>query len=345
MQGIVMIALFSFAVQLLFGISMVLTAIVLVAISLFIAVPKGTLCAGVFREMWTGQLLKYLQTTAIAPFLDGLPDFSGYVSSVGDEAQVIHLVAMDVLPEVLINNTTYPIPLQSIGEDDVVVMLDKYITLRTPITDDELFANTYKKMDALVQRHGLSISINKNKKAIHALAPGNATDKMPVLLTSGGDDGTGRKRLLWDDVVALKRQLDNLEIPEEDRRLVLCSDHVNDLIVSDQRFQNQYYQRETGKIFSQLGFELMDYAGNPYFTPETKTKLSFGAIPAATDRKASVFFAKSRTAKAIGWTKMYFSIAAEHPETQQNEINFRHYFITMPTREEARGAIISANAA
>jgi hypothetical protein len=87
----------------------------------------------------------------------------------------------------------------------------------------------------------------------------------------------------------------------------------------------------------------MDYVGNPYFRPSTKVKLSYGATPLATDRKASVFFAKSRTAKATGWTKMYYQIAAISPRTQASEINFRHYFITLPTAEEARGAIVSDN--
>lgn len=337
------ILLFSASITLLFNVPFVPTAIVMTAVS-FIPMPGGVLSATVFREVWTGEMLKYLTASDKQDFLMGIPDYSKYVANVGDEMQVIHLVAMGVLPDVLINNTTYPIPLQTIGENDVPIALDKYQTKRTPITDDELFALSYKKMSAIIERHGLAIKIVKTKKSIHALAPSGNTAAMPVLLTTGADDGTGRKKLTWDDVTALKRKLDNLEYPEDDRRLVLCSDHVNDLITSDQRFTNQYYNRVDGKPYNQLGFEMMDYVSNPYYTPGTKVKLSFGAVPAGTDRRASVFFCKNRTAKANGWTKMYYKPATISPDTQQNEINFRHYWIVLPTEEAARGAIVSDNA-
>lgn len=310
-------------------------------------IPKGAgiALAGVYQEVWTGEVLKYLTNAEKDTFFEGIPDYSKYVSAVGDEAQAINLVDMDVLPEVLINNTTYPIPIQTIGEEPVLIQLNKYVTKSTPITDDELYAMSYKKMTTLKDRHGLAINLTKFKHGIHALAPGTNTAKMPILLTTGADDGTGRKRLTWEDVMKLKAQVDTLENPEEGRRLVLCSDHLNDLILSDQKFKDQYYNRADGKLYNQLGFEIFDYTGNPYFTPSTKTKLAFGAVPAGTDRKGSVFFSLARSARATGWTKMYYSEAKTDTQNQRNLMNFRHYYTVLPTKEEARGAIVSDNVA
>lgn len=301
--------------------------------------------AGVFREIWTGQVQQYLTNSDKDSFLQNLPnDYSSKVSTVGDEAQAIHLVDMGVLPEVLINNTTYPITVQTIGETDIIIQLDKYQTEVTPITDDELYAMSYDKMATIRNRHGLAIQIKRTMKAAHALAPSGNTAKMPVLLTTGADDGTGRLRCTWEDIARFKTALDNLEIPEYGRRIVLCKDHENDLTLIDQRFKDAYYNRIDGKIYNQLGFDFFDYAGNPYYTPGTKTKLSFGAVPASTDRKATVFFSEARAAIARGWVKMYYQEAAKLPQTQRNEIAFRHNFIVLPTAEEARGAIISNNA-
>lgn len=299
--------------------------------------------AGVYREVWTGEVLKYLTNAEKDSFFDGIADYSKHVSAVGDEAQAIHLVDMDVLPEVLINNTTYPIPIQEIGQSDVLIQLHKYVTKSTPITDDELYAMSYDKIKTMKNRHAMAINISKFKHGIHALAPATNTAKMPVLVTSGGDDGTGRKMLLWEDVTALKRKCDDLELPEEGRRLVLSADHVNDLCAQDQKFKDQYYNRATGKVFNQLGFEIFDYVGNPYYNPATKAKLSYGAVPTATDRKASVLFSLARAAKASGWTKMYYSESKSDTTNQRNLMNFRHYYIVLPTKEEARGAIVSAN--
>lgn len=315
----------------------------LFTISLIPSQVSGVLMATVYKEVWTGEVVKALSRLLEASFLDGISDYSRYVSAVGDEAEAIHLVYMGVEPDVLINNSTYPIPLQELGEEDIVITLDKYQTTVTPVTDDELYALSYDKIGNVKDAHANAIAKAKYRKAIHALAPSGNTADMPVLLTTGDDDGTGRRRLIWDDLVNLKREIDNLEHGDMNRRLVLCNDHVNDLLLLDPKFKDQFFNQTSGKPYSQLGFEFYSYAGNPHYNPTTKAKLSFGAVPLATDRRASVYYLLERAAKANGWTKMYYSAAAQDPEYQRNKVNFRHNFIVLPKREDGRGAIISDN--
>jgi len=306
---------------------------------------SGILSATVFREVWTGEVVKGLNSLLAATFLEGIDDYTRYVSAVGDEAQAIHLVYMGVEPDVLINNTTYPIPEQVLGEEDIVITLDKFQTKRTPVTDDELYALSYDKIGHVKDSHVSAIGGAKIKKAIHSLAPSGNTVNMPVLLTTGADDGTGRKRLIWADLIRFKTELDNLMAPQENRRLVLCTDHENDLLLLDTKFKDQYFNSTSGKPYSQLGFEFYSFAANPYYNPSTKAKLSYGAVPAGTDRRASIFFNPKRSAKANGWVKMYYSEAKTDPAMQRNMMNFRHNFIIMPKREDTRGAIVSANVA
>lgn len=311
----------------------------------FAPANRGVAFDTVFREIWIDEVKEYVTNLLKDSFLEGIPDYSQHVADVGDENQVIHLSAMQVLPDVLINNTTYPIPVQDMDFTDIPIQLDKYNTKATPITDDELYAMSPKKMDSVKTRHGKAIMIQQVKKAIHALAPSGNTANMPVLLTTGDDDGTGRKRLIKADILTLKNTLDNLEIPDEGRRLVLCKDHLNDLLAIDEKFKDQYYNSQTGKVYNLLGFELYDYAGNPYYTVATKVKKSYGAVPGVGDRKASVFFLVEMQSKAKGWTKMYNSEAKSDPQNQRNLINFRNYWIVMPTAEKYRAAIISDDAA
>jgi hypothetical protein len=304
---------------------------------------KGYAFAGVFREIWTGEVVKELTTAEIATFLDGITDYSKYVANVGDEMQVIHLVYMGVLPDVLVNNVTYPIPIQELGQDDIPISLHKFQTKATPVTDDELYALSYDKIAVVKGKHAKAIIIVKNKMAIHALAPTGATAKMPIILTTGGNDGTGRRRLVWEDIVRLKSECDDLEIPEIDRRLVLSTEHANDLLLLDQKFKDQFYNAQSGKPYSQCGFDFFQYVANPYYTVATKAKLAFGAIPGAGTRRATVMFSKERAAKANGWTKMYFSEAKTDTQNQRNLVNFRHNAIVLPTQEDGRGAILSAD--
>jgi hypothetical protein len=310
---------------------------VLLVMSRFISVPKGSLVAGVYRETWKDVVVQ--QSTALekATFLEsGFIDLSSEVSNVGSESQAIHLVGYSDLPEVLINNTTYPIPTQEITGADILVELDKYQTKVTPISDDSLYALSHKKIGLVTQFHSQAIVRTKVQKAIHALCPGAETAKMKVLEASGTVDSTGRKRLTWNDVIDLRAWV--LSQGLTGCRLVFSAEHIADLCREDQKFKDQYYNRANGVVFNQLDFEIFDYAGNPFVHTTNKTKLAFGAIPTANHRRASVMFCPQQTAKANGWYKVYLDEPTA--ATQRSEFSARHHFIVLPTGEQARAAII-----
>lgn len=299
------------------------------------AMPTG-IFAGIYTEVWTGELVKKLRAGAEATFLDGIPDYSSRA-----ENDVIHLVDVGGDPDVLVNNTTYPIDIQSLPDSDISISLDKFQTKATRVTDDELYAISYDKIGLVVENHGEAIAETKYKKAIHALAPQTNTAKTPVIKASGdADPATGRKRLKREDIVALKDKFDKLRVPTVGRRLVLCTDHVNDLLLQDQKFAEQYYNYKTGKITNLYGFEVYEFVNNPYYTA-AGAKVAYNAAPGAKDAQASVAFYVKRAFKATGSTKMYFQEAKNSPTTQENLINFRHYFIVLPKKQEAIAAIIS----
>ncbi|WP_259321421.1 hypothetical protein [Phocaeicola coprophilus] len=296
--------------------------------------PKGAALEGVYTEVWTGELVKQLRGGMTASFLDGVSDYSAAVNN-----EVVHLVDVGGDPDVLINNTTYPIATQELEDGDIALGLDKFQTKKTAVSDDQLFAISYDKMGSVIERHGDAITIAKFKKAAHALAPNSNTAKTPVVPTSGEDDN-GRKKCTRKDIIALKRKLDDLQIPAAGRRLVLCSDHVNDLLEDDQKFRDQYYNYTTGKIANMYGFEVYEFENCPYFTKEG-TKVPFKNSPSGTDHQASFCFYTKRVFRAQGSTKMYYRDAQTNPDYQQNEVNFRHYYIVLPKKMEALGAIYS----
>lgn len=296
--------------------------------------PKGAALEGVYTEVWTGELVKQLRGGMTASFLDGVSDYSAAVNN-----EVVHLVDVGGDPDVLINNTTYPIAAQELEDGDIALGLDKFQTKKTAVSDDQLFAISYDKMGSVIERHGDAITIAKFKKAAHALAPNSNTAKTPVVPTSGDDDN-GRKKCTRKDIIALKRKLDALQVPTAGRRLVLCSDHVNDLLEDDQKFRDQYYNYTTGKIANMYGFEVYEFENCPYFTKEG-TKVPFKNSPSGTDHQASFCFYTKRVFRAQGSTKMYYRDAQTNPDYQQNEVNFRHYYIVLPKKMEAIGAIYS----
>ena len=301
------------------------------------AMPKGVALGSIHTEVWTGELVKKLRAGAEATFLNGVPDYSSR-----SENDVIHLVEIGADPDVLVNNTTYPIAIQALPDDGIAISLDKFQTKATVVTDDELYAISYNKMAVVIENHGEAINETKYKKAIHAFAPQQDSSNTPVLKTTGDADvEAGRKKLKREDIIALKKKFDKLRVPQNGRRLVLCPDHVADLLEQDQKFAAQYYNYTTGKIANLYGFEVFEFVNCPHYD-NTGKKIAWNATIGETDFQASVAFYTKHMFQATGTTKMYYSEARINPTTQQSLTNFRHYFVALPKVQKAIGAIISA---
>lgn len=316
----------------LLGIQPAVGAVAMNGVALLVgdSLPQGALRAGVLTEIWTGELVKALRSGLEGSWLDGVPDQSSVVNN-----DVIHLVDVGVDPDVLVNNTTYPIPLQELPDGDIAISLDKFQTKVTPITDDELYAISYDKMARVKEAHSNALNDSKFTKAAHALCAKKNSKTTPVLTTTGEADSDGRLRLTPEDIVAMKRALDKLKVPAENRRLVLCPDHVNDLLLVSQNFREQYnIDRNTGKVGQLYGFTIYEYANTPIYTT-AGVKKDVGATADTGEFNCSFAFYTPRVFKATGSTKMYYSEASTDPQNQRSLINFRHYFLCMPKKEDA----------
>lgn len=303
--------------------------------------PANVLHAGVLTEIWTGEMIKAFRT---APeqlgWYDRIRSYDQYV-----ENDVIHFTEIGGDPKVLVNNSTYPLNITSLDDADKPVSLDKFDTEATPVTDDELHACSYDKMASVQERHRYAIRDKVMQKAIHAIAPSEDKTTSPVLVTTGASDGK-RKKFTALDMLALKRKFDAMRVPNKDRVLVLCSDHANDLLETEQKFKEHYNINQIdGKICRLYGFDVYEYNDTPYYDATTKKKLAWGAATADTDMQASVAFYVGRMMKANGSVQFYFSEAAKDPLYHRNLVNFRKWSICLPLSEkDCTASIISAKA-
>lgn len=302
-------------------------------------VPKGAAGAGVLTEVWTGELVKSLRGKLSGSWLDGIPDASSIVNN-----DVIHLVDVGVDPDVLVNNTTYPIPLQALDDQDIAVKLDKFQTKVTPITDDELYASSYDKMSRVKEAHANALLDAELAKAAHALCPSLKNSGRVVMTTGETRNDVRRQRATLADVVSLKRTLDGLGVPAEGRRLVLCPDHVNDLLETEQTFREQYnINRGDGTVGRLYGFDVYEFGNTPVYGADG-SKQDLGTLAGAGSEgpwHCSFAFYVPRVFKATGSVKMYFSAAETDPEYQRNKVNFRHMFLCMPKKEDAMAVLAS----
>lgn len=304
-----------------------------------------------FAEFWESRVITNLTTSELAPWLEGIDELDAQPVVLGEgtltEKNVIHIPTSDFEPDVLINNAVYPLALQEYTDDEVIISLDKYQTKVVTLSDDQTMGASYKKVDAATNATTKAILKKKYGKAIHAIAPAGNTADTPVMEVTGGPDATaiaGRLILTYEDFVAFKKLLDDNDVPVEGRRIVLCSDHWNDVLLDRKRFGDQFVNYKKGSVAPEvLGFKVYQYINNPYYTGTVQK--AYGAAAVAGDYRASVFFLEQNIAKKTGNTKQYYADSSQDPENQTNRLSYRHYFIAVPKQAMYIGAIVSKDAA
>jgi len=277
-------------------------------------------------------------------FRDLTGDFLDPIKSHDDKVNndVIHFNKIGADPAVLINNTTYPIATYGRTDDSVPVSLFRLDTENTKITDIEAHALPYDKKSSVMAQHRDALKAATLKLGAHSLAPASDSADTPVIVTTGATVGT-RKKLLPIDLITLKRKLDALEIPAEGRYLVLCSDHVNDLLEVDQSFRDRYASTETGKLITRIsGFGIFESLHTPKYNGTTYAKKAYGAAAAGTDVTASVFYSTVNAMKAQGSAEVYLSEASKDPVNRQTVVGMAMYYIVSPVSTKGVAAIVSA---
>lgn len=271
-----------------------------------------------------------------------------WLSRIGDKNEYVHnniinLTDIGVDPEVLIDNKTYPIPVVTRDDDNIPVSLKKFDTENTIIPQDELYALPYDKKGSVQRGHREALEETTARYGLHSLAPNAAGTGKFIIVTSGEDDGTGRKRLTYADVLKLKKAYDDHGVPKRagSRVLVLCNEHVQDLLLEDKKLTEQYHNHTEGAIAKNFcGFELHEDVYNPVYDASNEKK-AYGAASAGTDRNASISFYVPRTFKARGDVKAFMRDAENDPENRRSTLGYQLWHIVLPTKQEGFGALIS----
>lgn len=256
---------------------------------------------------------------------------------------VIKIPIQGDAPKVLINNTIYPISGSQREDGHLKLSLNQYDTENTEVTTDELYALPYEKVNDVQVQHRETLEDVTAEHALHSITPQNNALVTPVLVTTGPDDGEGRKRLLTKDLRALKKKLDKLKVPKKGRVLVLCSDHIDDLLEQDEKFNQRYMNHEEGAIAAKYyGFKTYESVYAPEFT-DAGEKIPYGS--STSGYEASVCFFAPMTAKAPGSAERYAIDKTQNPAFRRHEIGFEMHWICVALKDEGTAAIRSGKAA
>lgn len=246
-------------------------------------------------------LNKYLDPQLLIDRQNFRDDFLATLGTVPQAART----ADGVRRNKLINNVEFKVNNNSeftakqVEGKNLIVEWEKYDTTPTAITDVELRYLPFDKESAIRKLHDDCFKNGMLKHAMYKLCPENNDDEdnMPVLKTTGENDGSGRLRLTYADLVNFATRVKNWNMPIANQLyMILCPQHTADLLL-DPNASKFFYDRsfyadpKTGKIKGFMGMQFFENNDTPYYTVSSLTRVAEGSSPSGgTDLQASIAY-------------------------------------------------------
>lgn len=263
-------------------------------------------------------------------------------------ANTINIAEAGVDPDVLVNNTTYPIQIADREDVNKSYNLDTLDTENTRVGKVEKLLASYDLRQDHIRGHKSSLLVKSLQKAAHAYAPQSNADATPVLATSGSSvdiAGTNFKAITFADILKVAGRAELLKWLTKGGRLVclLHPHHKEQLMAADAAIFKALVDLAGFNMKSFAGIDFYSGTTNATFNRNTLAKTAFDAAPANTDSPAvSQFFVDTEVMRADGTYDMF--IRENDPEYRGDIIGFQKRFIALPMRNQCVASIVTVPA-
>ena len=283
------------------------------------------------KQIWISMLMEGFYPSRT--FLARSVDMTAMV-----EYNKINLAEAGVAPEVLVDNTTFPVPTASRTDTPLELPLHTFDTKNTVVRNVEAMELAYDKMESVVRQHRNTLQAKTAAFAANNWAPQTNKDLTPVKATSGADNKRGLKSLSFQDILDLDAWFRSQDIDPSTMVAVLNPYHLADLMAEDMKL---YKEMLTGnKIF---GFDLYTFSQLPYYNATSGAKVAFGTAAQDTDTQCSLFYCANEVMRADGDIEVFAKY--KDPEQRGDVIGFQKRFTALPIRNKYQAAIYSAKGA
>jgi hypothetical protein len=293
----------------------------------YIEKAPGMLFAGVQKEIWTDIILEGFYPKD--DFMSWSRDMSELV-----DFNTLNLAEAGVDPDVLIDNTIYPISAATRTDGAKTIVLRTLDTESTIVRNIEAMESSYAKMESVVRGHRNALRKASIQLAAHYWAPQADGAFTPVIAATGASNGT-RKILTFNDILTIRAKLTAIDADLNAFALMLNPLHEADLMAEDLKLYKEIMA--SGKIF---GFTFFVNSQTPRFNSSTGAKVAFQAVAApSTDTCASIFWSRDEVMKADGSLDMFAKF--QDPDQKGDVFNFQKRFVALPFRSKMQAAIYS----
>lgn len=297
----------------------------------------GMALVGVNKEIWLDLIMERFYPDG--SWIKRLRDFSEFVKN-----DVINLADCGADPTVLVNNTS-DVAINGRTDTAVALTLDTLDTENTKVTNVEMMETQYDKMASVIRQHQNALQTAHHNRSAWSIAPSSNSTATPVILATGTADGTtGLKAIKLADLLTLQKKFNDQDLPLENRCLLLCPQHLQDLLNENITLNNQYVNLPEGKAMRYAGFDLYVYTAMPLYTKSgTPTKVAYGTTYVALTHSnaVSVAFVGTEAFNADGSMDMFYM--SQDPIKRADYVGFQKRSLAGSIRGKGVAAIVSSN--
>ncbi|URC13950.1 hypothetical protein [Flavobacterium sp. B183] len=222
---------------------------------------------------------------------------------------------------------------------------DKLDTDLTIVTDKSLRAMAFDRESELRRLHNEAFRMGVRDYALRKIAPKENTSKTPILRTTGEDDGTGRKKMKYSDMIKYYSLAEGLNFTDWAQVfMILCAEHRQDLI-EDRGSTNNIRDIEIDPVTGELKrfFKLKFFENNSSVKFNGNDKPVLSGVNENTDRNGSLLYYAPNIVHHIEAVKVLYKpmIQDTRNPDPQSEIRLHCYGLTDKKQEYGAGAIVS----
>jgi hypothetical protein len=247
---------------------------------------------------------------------------------------------------------TWPIVAAQRTDTNATVVLDTYDSTTTRVRNIEATEVSINKLESVVKQHRQSLTQEIVTEGLWNYGP--ATGAAGAIALTGanrsaviGAQSSVASTMSLADVAALQERWDALDLPQDDRFLVLNPYHRAYLMKQDLTLFKEFTNLKKGESLTLFGINVMTVANTPLYTKGTLAKKAYGAAADNTnDCVASVAFIGSEVGRAMGDTEMFWRKMETNLEHRADEVGFQQRMKTFAHRTTAlyQQALVSGRA-
>lgn len=259
-------------------------------------------------------------------FLNGAMDMSAFVNY-----DKINFAEAGADPNVLKNNTQYPIAVTKATDTPKSIELDYYDTESTWIENATAVEMVYDQKILWINKHKKSLLKKLGLDAAYSYAPSQTDNaKHNNVLNLGSTDS------IVDATIDLRAFYDGLDDDGSNRHIVFDPQHMAAISKEDKQLYKAILY-EKGMTLNT--FKVWTYSRNPFYNGSTGVKTAQGsAFINGTHKRSTFSFIGNEVMKALGTVEMFAKL--KDPDYKGDILNFQMRALVGSLRGKFQGAII-----